>query len=253
MFSRHRVRMCRWLGQFRACSYQSRINGPLLSYLDNIASKYTKLNEKLDSIVDHKELAVIGKEVASLQKIMTIIDEKKSIDKSIKDLVELELEETKKVGNSQDNVEMLELVKQEKMEAINILAEVEERLINVLTPTDDADDKNVVVEVRAGTGGDEASLFASEIFKMYQKYAVLRGWKWEQLALTKTEIGGFKEAQASIHGESVFKYLKFESGIIIPLFTHSRIDLLQYYWKVLIEFNEFQLMMLKSKPVRLLW
>lgn len=221
MFSLHRARTPRWLGQLRASSYQSRINGPLLSYLDNIVSKYTKLNEKLDSIVDHKESAVIGKEVASLQKIMAIIDEKRNIDKSIKDLVELELEETKKVGNSQDNVEMLELVKQEKMEAVSSLAEVEERLITVLTPTDDADDKNVVVEVRAGTGGDEASLFASEVFKMYQKYAILRGWKWEQLALTKTEIGGFKEAQASIHGESVFKYLKFESGIITPSLIYS--------------------------------
>ena len=175
----------------------------------------------MDSIVDHKELAVIGKEVASLQNIMAIIDEKKSIDKNIQELVELELEETKKIETEKDNVEMLELVKQEKVEATNSLIEVEERLINILTPTDDADDKNVVVEVRAGTGGDEASLFASEIFKMYQKYAILRGWKWEQLALTKTEIGGFKEAQASIHGESVFKFLKFESGFITLESIHS--------------------------------
>jgi len=242
MLSRCWVSLPRSVSKLHAHGFQTRINGPLVSYLDNIASKYNKLNEKMDSIVDHKELASIGKEVASLQKIMVIIDEKKSIDKSIKELVELELEETKKAGNSPDNVEMLELVKQEKAEAIDRLIEVEERLINVLTPTDDADDKNVVVEVRAGTGGDEASLFASEVFKMYQKYALLRGWKWEQLALNKTEIGGFKEAQASIHGESVFKYLKFESGNIIAcLLTYLLTYLLtRSLLQVLIEYNEFQ-------------
>jgi peptide chain release factor 1 len=66
--------------------------------------------------------------------------------------------------------------------------------------------------VRSGTGGDEASLFAGELFKMYAKYAALQGWKREELSLSKTEIGGFKEAQASVIGDSVFRYLKFESG-----------------------------------------
>ena len=64
-----------------------------------------------------------------------------------------------------------------------------------------------------GTGGDEASLFASELFKMYQKYAALMNWKWEELSLSKTDIGGFKEAQANINGESVFRKLKFENGV----------------------------------------
>ncbi len=78
---------------------------------------------------------------------------------------------------------------------------------------DDDDDKGVVLEVRAGTGGDEASLFAGEIFKMYEKFAIKSGWKWELLTISKTEIGGFKEAQASINGEQVHKQLKFESGV----------------------------------------
>jgi peptide chain release factor 1 len=66
---------------------------------------------------------------------------------------------------------------------------------------DSADEKGVVLEVRAGTGGDEASLFAHEVFKMYQKFAILMGWKWEELTFSKTDIGGFKEAQASLQGE----------------------------------------------------
>ena len=83
----------------------------------------------------------------------------------------------------------------------------------MLLSRDEADDRGVILEVRAGTGGDEASLFASEMFKMYHKYSVLQGWRWEELSLTRTDIGGFKEAQASIHGEQVYKRLKHESGV----------------------------------------
>jgi peptide chain release factor 1 len=93
------------------------------------------------------------------------------------------------------------------------LFEIEQRLISVITPRDEADERGIILEVRAGTGGDEASLFAGEVFKMYQKYCLFMGWKWEELSLSKTEIGGFKEAQANINGENVYKYLKFESGV----------------------------------------
>jgi peptide chain release factor 1 len=78
---------------------------------------------------------------------------------------------------------------------------------------DDADEKGVLVEVRAGTGGDEASLFAGELFKMYEKFALKMGWKWEVMSLSKTDIGGFKEAHASLTGDGVYKQLKFESGV----------------------------------------
>jgi peptide chain release factor 1 len=108
---------------------------------------------------------------------------------------------------------MLQMAREEQGELSSKLAETEGEIISVLTPRDEADDRGVVVEVRAGTGGDEASLFASEIFKMYQKFAAFKGWKWEELQLSKTEIGGFKEAQASVTGEQVFKHFKFESGV----------------------------------------
>ena len=79
--------------------------------------------------------------------------------------------------------------------------------------SDYADDKGTLLEVRAGTGGDEASLFAGEVLKMYEKYCGKRGWSWELLSITKTDIGGFKEAQATITGPYAFKSLKFESGV----------------------------------------
>eukprot|EP01034_Spumella_vulgaris_P031417 gene31417-38800_t len=101
----------------------------------------------------------------------------------------------------------------ERDEIETALVSKEEDIITVLTPKDEADDRNVVIEVRAGTGGDEASLFAGEIFRMYQRYAAHQGWKWEEMSVMRSEVGGFKEAQAMVSGESVFKHLKFESGV----------------------------------------
>src|SRR6185312_8396737 len=78
---------------------------------------------------------------------------------------------------------------------------------------DEADERNAILELRAGTGGEEAALFAGELFRMYQRYATLKGWKFEIMELSETGIGGFKEAIASITGRNVFERLKFESGV----------------------------------------
>jgi small GTP-binding protein len=82
----------------------------------------------------------------------------------------------------------------------------------LLLPRDEADDRNVVLEVRAGTGGEEAALFAAELFRMYERYAANKGWKFEVLSLNETGLGGYKEAVAQISGHAVFARLKFESG-----------------------------------------
>ena len=83
----------------------------------------------------------------------------------------------------------------------------------MLLPKDEADEKNGILEVRAGTGGEEAALFAAELFRMYERYAALRGWRFEVMDVNETGIGGFKEASATITGRSVFARLKFESGV----------------------------------------
>ncbi len=83
----------------------------------------------------------------------------------------------------------------------------------LLLPKDEADDKNAILEVRAGTGGEEAALFAAELFRMYQRYADLRGWKFEIMHISDTGLGGYKDAAASISGKAVFARLKFESGV----------------------------------------
>jgi peptide chain release factor 1 len=93
------------------------------------------------------------------------------------------------------------------------LPELELRVKLSLLPRDEDDERNAILEIRAGTGGDEAALFAADLFRMYQRYAALHGWRFELLELSETGIGGFKEAVASITGRDVFARLKFESGV----------------------------------------
>jgi peptide chain release factor 1 len=81
-----------------------------------------------------------------------------------------------------------------------------------MLPKDEADDKSAILEIRAGTGGDEASLFAADVLKMYQKYAALRGWRFEILSISDTDLGGCKECACAITGRGVYGRMKFESG-----------------------------------------
>ncbi len=90
---------------------------------------------------------------------------------------------------------------------------VERELQLMLLPRDEYDDKNALLEVRAGTGGEEAALFAAELLRMYERYAAVRGWRWELMEMSETGIGGCKEAVAAISGRGVFSRLKFESGV----------------------------------------
>jgi len=118
------------------------------------------------------------------------IAEDKSVDKDLYDMAQSDIQETKK-----------------------IFEEIEKKLKVFLLPKDEADEKNAIVEIRAGTGGQEAALFATDLFTMYQKVATLNGWKVEVISLSSSEGGGYKEIIASIVGRNVFSKLKFESGV----------------------------------------
>jgi len=112
-----------------------------------------------------------------------------------------------------DDAEMKALAEEEMQTLRERLPELETRVLVSLVPKDADDERNAILEVRAGTGGEEAALFATELFRMYQRYAALRNWKFEILDLSETGLGGFKEATASITGRGVFARLKFESGV----------------------------------------
>ena len=199
------------LQKAKISSIKVEFTGHLHDRLKEMRSHYDYIGERLSSPnIEPKELTALSKEYSALGRTVELIDEREKLVTTMADLRAMEDEERSK--GSEEAMEMAEMAKAEHEELLEQVGIVEEKLVAALAPRDDADDRGVVVEVRAGTGGDEASLFASEIFKMYQKFAGLKGWRWDEISYNKSEIGGFKEAQASVTGEDVFKVLKFESG-----------------------------------------
>ena len=174
-------------------------------------------NEKFASLVArHEELTALmssgdlapddyknmSKEFAELAPVVEKIKQLDSASRELDDLAELS-----------SNPEMKELAEAEMQELRARIPEIQQALQIMLLPKDSADDKNAILEVRAGTGGDEASLFAAELFRMYQRYAEGRGWKFEIMGISDSELGGYKEASALVSGRGVFARLKFESGV----------------------------------------
>jgi peptide chain release factor 1 len=117
------------------------------------------------------------------------------------------------ISDEDADPELRVMAEAEKMELGGKLAEAERRLALALLPRDAADERSAILEIRAGTGGDEAALFAGDLFRMYQRYADTRGWRTELISASPAELGGFKEVVAAITGAGVFARLKFESGV----------------------------------------
>jgi peptide chain release factor 1 len=111
------------------------------------------------------------------------------------------------------DAELRELARAEASELEAELESCEKELKRLLVPRDPNDSKNIVLEIRAGTGGDEAALFAAELFRMYSRFAERQGWRVELLSLSETDVGGFREAIALVTGRDVYRYLKYESGV----------------------------------------
>lgn len=123
-----------------------------------------------------------------------------------------ERDDAKMMAEEESDPEMIDMLRDELKKIEERIAEMEEELMVMLLPKDPNSGKNVIIEIRAGTGGDEAALFASDLFKMYNRYADIRGWKCEVMEKNQNEIGGFKEVIFQISGENVYDDLKFESG-----------------------------------------
>lgn len=175
--------------------------------LEGIMRHHEELATKLvdPSSMDNKEYATISKEYSD----MTPIVEKAAI---VKRLLET-IAETEEMIADESDPEMAELAEAELEEAKTELPIVEQEMKVLLLPKDDADSKNAILEVRAGTGGDEAALFGGSLFRMYQRYADVKGWKFEVMEVSENGIGGYKEATANISGTDVFARLKYESGV----------------------------------------
>ena len=175
--------------------------------LERVESRHRELEGMLSSseALNAEEITKISKELSELAPIAEKVLELRSI--------ESELNEAKNMLSDNTDDELEVLIKSEINDLSNRLPILKNELQRLLLPRDEADEKNAILEVRAGTGGDEAALFASSLFSMYQKYSSIKGWRFEILEVSETAIGGYKEAIASITGRSVFAKLKFESGV----------------------------------------
>lgn len=155
---------------------------------------------------DPETYVKLSKEFSDLEPVVNNIRELKAAQNEFADLAELLADgDTDAEMKEMAEAEMPEL--REKIDALT--AEIQVQLL----PKDIADKKNAIVEVRAGTGGDEAALFAGDLFRMYERYAAIQGWKFNVMTMNDGDVGGFKEAVANISGEGVFARLKFESGV----------------------------------------
>ena len=176
--------------------------------LDRVLARHQELQDLMASAEppSPEEFARLSKEFSDLTPVVEAIGELCRAKDETADLATL-------IAEPETDAEMKEMAEEEFAQLKEKVPELEEKLQVMLLPKDLADNKNAILEIRAGTGGDEAGLFAANLFRMYQRYAENRKWKFELLSLNETGIGGYKEAIASISGPGVFARLKFESGV----------------------------------------
>lgn len=176
--------------------------------LSFISEKYDELTKKVsdpDIIADQTKWQKYAKELGELEPIVKKYEEYKKVKEGIADNKEL-------LGESGLDDELKELAKMELSELEAQVEPLESELKVLLLPKDPNDDKNVILEIRAGTGGDEAALFGADLLRMYTRYAERAGWKTELMELNETGIGGVKEAVMLIKGKGAYSRLKYESG-----------------------------------------
>lgn len=176
--------------------------------LDDLLIRYEELMEELNNpyvVEDQKKFRKLMKEQADLAPIVEAYKNYKQAHQDVEDSVALLEEES--------DEEMRELAKEELADAKKRIEELEQELKILLLPKDPNDEKNVMVEIRAGAGGDEAALFASELYRMYVCYAERKRWKTEIVSLNENGIGGFKEVVFMVTGQGAYSKLKYESGV----------------------------------------
>ncbi|NTW27372.1 MAG: peptide chain release factor 1 [Candidatus Moranbacteria bacterium] len=179
--------------------------------LEAIKKEYQDITDQLSSpeiLSDPKKMAQLGKRQSELTEMIGKIEELEKIHTSMKGNAE--------IINTDDDPEMKEMAMEENMELSQRLAELEKEIEVLLLPKDPNDEKNIIIEIRGGAGGDESALFAASLFRMYSKFAEKNNWKLSVLNSNRTELGGFKEVVFEINGtptNPVYQKMKFESGV----------------------------------------
>ena len=183
-------------------------NNSILDKLEGLVSRYEEVGTLITDpnvISDQKRYVKLTKEYKDLGDIM-------KARKEYMDSLQT-LQDAKEMLAIEDDPEMKEMAREEMAAAEKHIPEMEERIKLLLVPADPEDDKNVIMEIRGGTGGDEAALFAGDLFRMYTKYCETKGWRMEISSVNEGAAGGFKEVICSVTGDNVYGTLKYESGV----------------------------------------
>jgi peptide chain release factor 1 len=170
--------------------------------LQGLVRRFEELGRMMANPDAVENYAAVSKEYSSLQPIVILFKEYEEAEKEMQELKPL-LADPEMKQMAEEDIAALE----------KLLPKLSLEIQVALLPRDEADDKNAIIEVRAGTGGEEAGLFAADLFRMYQRYAENHGWKFEVMEVNETGVGGYKEGIAAIRGKGVFARLKFESGV----------------------------------------
>jgi peptide chain release factor 1 len=179
----------------------------MLDRLQSLEERYNKLNELLSDpevINDTDKLREYSKEQSGLEEVVQAYREYKDVDSQLTDAKEMQEDEL--------DDDMAEMVKTEIAELTQTIEELEDRMKILLLPKDPNDDKNVFMEIRGAAGGDEAALFAGDLYRMYSRYAENYGWKIEVMEASSTGVGGYKEIIFMINGNGAYSRLKYENG-----------------------------------------
>jgi peptide chain release factor 1 len=174
--------------------------------LDRLLERWMAIQDELNHGVSQAAYVKLTKEFSELSPVVAQIEALRKAETEKTDLEQM-------IADPSADKEMVDLAYSERTALSERIGELEQNLRIALLPKDAADEKSAILEVRAGTGGDEAALFAADLFRMYSRYADLRGWKVEIISASENDLGGYKEIVASITGEGVFARLKFESGV----------------------------------------
>jgi len=176
--------------------------------LEEIKHRFEEVGQLIvqpDVMSDMQKYAKLGKEYKDLEKIISKYDAYNKI--------QAEINSAKEMQATEKDQEFKEMAKMELEELTPKLVKIEEELKQMLIPKDSNDSKNIILEIRAGTGGDEAAIFAGDLFRMYQRFSEKRGWKLSVMDVMEGTSGGYKEIISTISGEDVYGLMKFESGV----------------------------------------
>ena len=180
----------------------------MIKRLEQMAQRFAEVSEQIQDpelVKDPKKYKEIMREHSHLSSVMEAYEEYKTVLQGIED--------SKLLITEEEDHDMKEMAREELKELEEQKPKIEEKIKFLLIPPDPLEEKNIIMEIRGGTGGDESSLFVADLFRMYTRYADMKGWKYEIMDANETEVGGYKEISFSISGKYVYGSLRYESGV----------------------------------------